>query len=102
MKQVIAIHGGDAHSNRAEFLKALRTDPVERDDFKSMPTKRWRHRLQEQLGSAYEVFVPEMPCAESAKYAEWKIWFERLLKFVDKGTIFVGHSLGGIFLAKYF
>ena len=42
-----------------------------------------------------------MPCQDNAKYAEWKIWFERLFPFVEDGTILLGGSLGGIFLAKY-
>ena len=42
-----------------------------------------------------------MPDSNNAQYIEWKIWFERLSPFLNDGVIFVGHSLGGIFLAKY-
>ncbi|MEK7669458.1 MAG: alpha/beta fold hydrolase [Patescibacteria group bacterium] len=36
-----------------------------------------------------------------AKYAEWKILFDKIVPLLDEEVIFVGHSLGGIFLAKY-
>lgn len=42
-----------------------------------------------------------MPNGNNAQYIEWKIWFERLLPFLNDGVILIGHSLGGIFLAKY-
>lgn len=58
--------------------------------------------MQKALGQSYEIFTPRMPNSENSKYTEWKIWFEKMLQFLDKGAIFVGHSLGGIFLAKYF
>ncbi|MEK7607523.1 MAG: alpha/beta hydrolase, partial [Patescibacteria group bacterium] len=37
----------------------------------------------------------------NAKYIEWKIWFDKIVPFIENGVIFIGHSLGGIFLAKY-
>jgi predicted alpha/beta hydrolase family esterase len=38
----------------------------------------------------------------NAKYLEWRIWFEKFLPYFRNHAIFVGGSLGGIFLAKYF
>ena len=43
-----------------------------------------------------------MPNATNARYAEWKIWFDKIVPLLDEEVIFIGHSLGGIFLAKYF
>jgi predicted alpha/beta hydrolase family esterase len=42
-----------------------------------------------------------MPCKQNAKYEEWKIVFEKYLSLLDKEIIVIGHSLGGIFIAKY-
>jgi predicted alpha/beta hydrolase family esterase len=42
-----------------------------------------------------------MPNAQNAKYLEWEIWFEKMIPFINDNVIFIGHSLGGIFLAKY-
>ena len=45
-----------------------------------------------------------MPCDLDAKYQEWKIVFESVLSTVGREDeiTFVGHSLGGNFLLKYF
>jgi predicted alpha/beta hydrolase family esterase len=42
-----------------------------------------------------------MPNKNNAVYEEWKIWFSRLKEFLLDDVVLVGHSLGGIFLAKY-
>ncbi len=58
-------------------------------------------RLQKSLGKKYDVLTPRMPNSSNAKYADWKIFFERCIPHLDQEVIFIGHSLGGIFLAKY-
>ncbi len=42
-----------------------------------------------------------MPNALNAKYLEWKILLGRLAPCFNKEAAFIGHSLGGIFLAGY-
>jgi len=42
-----------------------------------------------------------MPNPMNAKYNEWETMFNKLIPFLDETIILVGHSLGGIFLAKY-
>lgn len=42
-----------------------------------------------------------MPAKNNAKYFEWKIWFEKSFQYLKDDLILIGHSLGGIFLAKY-
>lgn len=37
----------------------------------------------------------------NAKYSEWKIMFDKLRPFFKNDLALIGHSLGGIFLAKY-
>jgi predicted alpha/beta hydrolase family esterase len=99
-KQVVVIHGGDYRRSEKRYIAELKKEPVEPEDFKR-PESRWKDRLQEALGNSFEVFNPKMPIPENASYAEWKIWFDKLVPFLKKGVILVGHSLGAIFLAKY-
>ncbi|MDB5238873.1 MAG: hypothetical protein JWO00_208 [Candidatus Parcubacteria bacterium] len=102
-RQIVTIHGGDVHNNEVSYLRALRAWTIEKDELVSNPTMQgWKSNLHAALGEGYEVLSPEMPNWMNAKYAEWKIWFEKLFKFLDNGPIFIGHSLGGIFLARYF
>ena len=42
-----------------------------------------------------------MPNKENARFEEWKIWFEKMTPFLKDGVVLIGHSLGGLFLAKY-
>ena len=101
-QQVVFIHGGETWKPHETFKAALRKSEVDRDDFMPDSKERWHKRLQADFGRGYEVFRPDMPCAEIARYELWKIWFEKMLRFIDDGPVFIGHSLGGIFLAKYF
>lgn len=97
-QQVVVIHGGDTFASYRDYIAHLKTAPInlERD-----AVKRWKANLPEDLGDAYEVIALTMPNKQNAKYKEWKIWFTRHLPLLRDGVIFVGHSLGGIFLAKY-
>lgn len=98
-KQVIVIGGGDAFGSYEEYLDFLKNFPVSADYFK--PRHDWKSVLPEALGADYEVFLPAMPNKTNAKFAEWKIWFEKMLPFIEDGVVLIGHSLGGMFLAKY-
>lgn len=98
-KQAIIIHGGDSFGNHEEYLDFLKNFEVTIDYFR--PRGDWKKSLQEKLGENYDVLLPVMPNKQNAKFGEWKIWFEKLLPFVEDGAIFIGHSLGGMFLAKY-
>jgi predicted alpha/beta hydrolase family esterase len=98
-KQILVIHGGDAFEKYEDYLNYLKQREVTLDRVKS---KDWKRNLGEVLGPEYEVLLPQMPNAQNARYLEWKIWFEKLIPLLNDSVIFVGHSLGGIFLAKYF
>ena len=99
-KQIIIIHGGTTFDTYEEYIAFLKNRDVNAEKFK---TKRdWKGLLETELSTDYEVFSPRMPNGANARYEEWKIWFERMIPFLENGGIFVGHSLGGIFLAKYF
>jgi predicted alpha/beta hydrolase family esterase len=99
-KQVVVIHGGSsAFPTYEDFLENLRTKPIYIDRFKGQGD--WKSRLPQALGDEYEVIYPSMPNKENARYPEWKLWFERFIPFMEDGVVLIGHSLGGIFLARY-
>lgn len=98
-KQIIVIHGGDSFKTHQEFLDFLKNLEVTLDDFR--PHKDWKTTLQDELGEKFDVLLPRMPNKSNAKFIEWKIWFERMFPFLNQEVILVGHSLGGMFLAKY-
>lgn len=100
LKQVFYIHGGTAFSRYEDFLSYLKTKEI-RDLPGSEPMKKWSGSLNEDLGEKFEVFAPSMPNSQNAKYEEWKIWFERYFEYLHDGSVLVGWSQGGYFLAKY-
>lgn len=96
--QLLVIHGGDTFATYEEYiedLKSINVDPY-RSSFKG-----WKSKLADELGEHFDVIQPSMPNKQNAKYLEWKIWFEKHLPFLDDGAVLMGHSLGGMFLAKY-
>lgn len=98
MQQVIVIHGGAPHASYEEYLAWL--EGLELDLLRE-GQKKWSRELQETLGESFEVIRPSMPCSENAKYVEWKIIFDKVLPRLGDDLVLIGHSLGGIFLAKY-
>jgi predicted alpha/beta hydrolase family esterase len=98
-KQVLIIHGGTTFENKAEYYKYLENQTI--DIERIAPGYDWKMTIQDDLGEDYAVLCPKMPNSTYAIYQEWKIWFENLLTILDEDLILVGHSLGGIFLAKY-
>ena len=98
-KQVIVIHGGTTFKTRKEYLNYLRNCKITLEKFK--PKKDWKIGMGKILGNGFEVLLPKMPNKVNARYKEWKIWFERILTVTNNNIILIGHSLGGIFLAKY-
>jgi len=96
--QVIFIHGGDPYDSYEQFITALKKRKL---DFERLKTKGWRQSLPDKLGPKFEVILPRMPNSLNAKYVEWKIWFEKFIPYMRKEVILGGHSLGGLFLAKY-
>jgi hypothetical protein len=66
-----------------------------------LASKGWKGNLQDDLGDEFSVLAPRMPNPLNARYIEWKIWFEKIIPFIEEQAILIGHSLGGIFLTKY-
>lgn len=98
-KHVVVIHGGRTFLSYRQYIHSLKTRKVSKDTFQAHGD--WRNSLGKKLGRNFEVFASRMPNGNNAVYEEWKIWFERINPFIHKDVILIGHSLGGIFLAKY-
>jgi len=95
--QILIIHGGMTFKNRKDYLRCLKTRRV------SIERRiGWSGEyLDRKLGKKFAIIRPRMPLQDNAKYAEWKIHFERFFPFLKNGITLIGSSLGGIFLAKY-
>lgn len=98
MKQIVIIHGGDSFLSHEDYLNDIKNTTIEYDRLK--PTRRWKDAVVEAFPEA-DVLTPSMPNKENAQYEEWKLWFEKIIPFFGDDVRLIGHSLGGMFLAKY-
>lgn len=98
--QIIVIHGGDTFNSEQEYQKFLKDFEIDIERYKQDKTD-WKPWIRKALGENYEVILPVMPNKTSAKYEEWKLWFEKLIPFLNDEIILIGHSLGASFLIKY-
>lgn len=94
---LLIIHGGTTFDTYEEYLKYLESCEL---TIEKINKKDWKNNLALQL-SEIEVLFPIMPNSKNARYPEWKLWFEKMFPALSDEVILVGHSLGGIFLAKY-
>lgn len=98
MKQLVFVHGGESFATYKEYVDALRSWDY---DLTPQTAKKWRDTLQPELGDDWQIVMPSMPSKLNAKYLEWCIWFDKVVPHLQNDVVLVGHSLGGIFLAKY-
>jgi uncharacterized protein len=98
-QQVIVIHGGTTFETYEEYISYLKNKEIILEKLRLQ--KDWKNTLTQNLGDNFDVLLPRMPNGTNARYEEWKLWFERIIPFFTKNVILIGHSLGGIFLAKY-
>jgi predicted alpha/beta hydrolase family esterase len=98
MKQLIFIRGGEAFDTHEDYLAYLHNR-----SYNPFDTHRsWRDWVGWALSDEFQIMEPTMPCKQNAQYEPWKIWFEKLFPYLnDEPLVVVGHSLGGLFLAKY-
>jgi uncharacterized protein len=99
-KQIVIIHGADTFATQEEYLKYLRNFEINIERYKTDKDD-WKPWIRRMLQDEYEVITPQMPNKFNAQYEEWKLWFEKFIPFLNDGVILIGHSQGGIFLAKY-
>ncbi len=95
--QLFLIHGGNTFKNEKDYLKYLKNRSVSM----GKRLKYTEEYFDKHLGKQFEITRPRMPLQDWAQYRDWKIFFERHIPYLRDNVIFVGGSLGGIFLAKY-
>jgi predicted alpha/beta hydrolase family esterase len=100
-KQIVFIHGGEPFLSYESYIKYLKTNEVSLEDFLYGKDKKWRDVLAEKTSKRFDFLMPRMPNSQMAKYYEWKIWFQRVVPFIKDDPIFIGYSLGAIFLVKF-
>src|SRR3989338_3227398 len=98
-QQIVVIHGGTTFDTYEEYISYLRNKEISLEKLRMQ--RDWKDTLAERLGENYEVLFPRMPNGTNARYEEWGIWFGRIIPLLNEDVILAGHSLGGIFLAKY-
>ena len=98
-KQILIIHGGDSFRTYDEYLANLKNIVLDYDRLK--PSKRWKDAIVTAFPGT-DILAPTMPNSTNAQFDEWKIWFEKIIPFFGNDVRIIGHSLGAMFLAKYF
>ena len=91
------IHGGECFETYEAFLSTIQKWTMTLEDINRQG---WSRTLGQALPD-FDVYRPQMPNSLMARYDAWKIWFEKFLPEMRDGVVLIGHSLGGIFLAKY-
>lgn len=95
--QIFIIHGGMTFKNKKDYIDWLKNKSISVEK-----KQRWSvEYLDRKLGKEFDIIRPRMPLQDDAKYADWKIFFERHFPYFRNNIILIGSSLGGIFLAKY-
>ncbi|MEY4723341.1 MAG: hypothetical protein RLZZ324_854 [Candidatus Parcubacteria bacterium] len=97
-QDVLVIHGGNSFPTHAAYEAWLASKQFTRE---GMLGDDWKATLGKTLGADFTVFTPRMPNPQNASFDDWALWFEKFMTVMRPGVILVGHSLGGIFLAKY-
>ncbi len=99
MKQCMAIHWGEAFDSDEQYyayLEKWKVDPT------ATPRLKWRDWLKHALSHEWQVFLPQMPNPQYAKYKAWKMRFEKYLPYFGNDTIvLIGNSTWGWFLCKW-
>lgn len=98
-QQVVYIHGGTTFESSKEYISFLEKKEVSLERLEYF--RDWKDNLAADLGEDYEIYNPRMPNGTNAKYSEWELWFKRIIPLFKNNVVLIGHSLGGIFLAKY-
>ncbi len=98
-QQIMYVHGGMTFPTHEEYFDFLRHAEVSIERLRV--TADWKDNLSATLGSGYDILAPRMPNGSNAQYAEWELYFSRIISLLSPGGILIGHSLGGVFLARY-
>src|SRR3972149_7104015 len=98
-QQIVIISGGTTFDTYRDYISYLKNKEISLE--KLRPRRDWKDTLADKLGDNFDILFQKMPNVTNARYKEWKIYLERIVTFLKKNVILIGHSLGGIFLAKY-
>jgi predicted alpha/beta hydrolase family esterase len=96
-KSLVIIHGGTTFDTYEEYWNYLVNSTLTLDKITRID---WKDTLKNYFPEIETIYL-RMPNSKNARYPEWKLWFEKLIPLLNDEIILVGHSLGGIFLAKY-
>lgn len=99
MPTIIYIHGGNIRETAEEYRDYLATTDMQ---YKAYPSPTRPDRLSEEFPDA-NIIAPRMPRKERAQYDERKLWIDRCLSLITphEPVVWIGRSLGALFLAKY-
>jgi predicted alpha/beta hydrolase family esterase len=96
-KQLVYVPGGMTFKSRKDYLSFLSNLEVSLEKY-----EKWTgDYLDKKIGKEFDIIRLDMPNRLNAQYEDWKIYFERYIPLFKHDTVFIGYSLGGIFLAKY-
>lgn len=98
-KQIVFIHGGTSFATYEDYISYLENKEINIEKLRAR--KEWKDSFAAELGENYDILLPRMPNGTNVRYKEWKIWVDNIAKVLDDEVVLIGHSLGGIFLAKY-
>ena len=98
MKQIVIVHGGSSFNSYENYLNNLKNSQLHYE--RLLWAQKWRDWLAQEIVDA-DVLLPDFPNKQNADYAEWKIYFEKLLPLLGDDVQLAGYSLGAMFLAKY-
>lgn len=96
---MFVIHGGTSFDTHEAYIDFIKTRELTLDKLRQLYD--WKASLTQELGDGFDVLQPRMPNGTNVRYEEWRIWFDRCAQLLNDNVILIGHSLGGIFLAKY-
>jgi hypothetical protein len=100
MKKVLVIHGGNTYDSHEEYVEYLKNKEVDLEKIRS--SQGWKNSLEQTLGGEFEVYLPKMPLSDNAEYVLWELWYKKVTEALGFPKIVIGHSLGAMFLAKYY
>ena len=101
-QQIWFIGGGETFASREKYLQWIEGTYT---DWVTNPKKigDWKGWIRDGLADTHDTVKIPMPDTTNADYEAWKRVFEAFCDTLDTNLplSIVGHSLGGIFLAKY-
>jgi predicted alpha/beta hydrolase family esterase len=96
-RKILIIGGGNSFDSEHEYYDYLFQKELRFQDNRID----WKKNLLGELSDIFDLFYLSMPSSDNAVYDHWKITLDKTINIFDENSIFIGHSLGGIFLVKY-